>query len=226
MEECDVARVSWIYSHVPYYSSSEVQRILNNNPVEFGLLDNQPEFQELKLNNLKTKIIFRKKSGDPRLVLQHKFQLTYSRMNRRDFAILDNFLRFQRQTVYLKLYQFDAGHSTSPVVADAVECEPKGDGTYEEYFCPYCNLSDDSEDAVKTRVWVDEVLQPNDGSVYTIAHTTGVVTFATPLLSTNRVRMTYVWKPKVRVLSIDPKPTPGLAYGKSGYTPVVVMREL
>jgi hypothetical protein len=214
--------VSWIFSSTPYYSATEIDKILTRNPVEFGLLEGQPEINEYKCNNLEDKVVFRKKFGDPRVVQYHKFQLTYSKMPKIGVDIINSYMRFFGQTIYLKLWQFDAKYdAVSADVTGAVECWPIGDGTFYNYFAPYRNLA--SDETALTKVWVDGVLQTTG---YTIDYSEGKITFTTEQSEYSKVMMHFVWKPKVSIINLDPRPLAGQKYSEPRYAPVVILKEV
>lgn len=217
-----MARVSWLFYETPYYSATEVSKVLVNNPVEFTLLEGQPEFSEYKTNNLTEKIVFRKKYGDPRLVQYHKIQLSYSKMEKSGVDIVNNFMRYFGQSIYLKLWQFDAKYDSGRADDQgAVECWPIGDGTYYSYFTPYRNLADD--EAALTKVWVNGVLATTG---FTIDYEVGKITFTAQKTATDKVAMHFVWKPKVTILNFDPRPIVGQRFDKPKYTPVVILKEV
>lgn len=217
-----MARVAWVFSSTPYYSATSVQKSFEHNPVEFTLLEGQPEFAEYKGNNLKDIVVFRKKYADPRLIHYHKIQLAYSQVEKSVVNDLNYYQRFFGQTIYLKLWQFDAKYDS--VKADetgAVNCVPIGNGAYYKYFAPYRNLS--SEDASLTKVWKNGVLQSTG---FTVDYDEGSITFTTELASTDRVSMHFVWMPKVTILNLDPRPVVGQRYDKPKFTPVVIIKEV
>ncbi len=217
-----MARVSWEFSSIPYFSATAVEELFTRNPVEFTLLEGQPEFTEYKVNNMEDKTVFRKKYGDPRLVQFHKFQLAYSKVSKDVIDVFNNYMRFFGQTIYIKLWQFDAKYdSILATESGAVDCVPVGNGTYYEYFTPYRNLADD--EAALTKVWKNGVLQSTG---YTIDYEEGSVTFTTQLSSTDRVSMHFVWRPKVSVLNLDPRPIVGQRFDKPKYTPVIILKEV
>ena len=220
-----MAQLSWMLSSTPYYATSTVNEKLQNNPVEFFLVEGQPEFEEYKMNDLSKKVVFRRRTGDPRLVRHHKFQVTYPKMDRDAFEVLNNFTSFWGQTIYLKLWIFAARYDPTLTTSKyAAVCHPKGDGHYDEYFCPYRNLSDDTDDTTKTKVWVDGVLADSDD--YTIDYVDGKITFDTELTVTNKVQMHFVWRPAVTILSLDPRPNAGYSSDQMKYSPVVVFQEV
>jgi hypothetical protein len=219
-------RVAWVFSSTPYYSETAVDKIMEHNPVELFVQEGQPEFEEYKTNNTGVKTVFRKKADDPRLIHSHKLQLTYSQMTKLDFDLLNNYTRFWGQSIYLKLYQFDA-KDLDGTVKNAALCHPKGDGTYYDYFVPYRNLSNDSTDVEKTNVWAGtDSLTEVSSSDYTIDYADGKIAFDTEQSADTIVKMNYVWRPKVVVLQLDPRPVAGKAYEKPRYAPVIILREL
>ncbi|MFA5152890.1 MAG: hypothetical protein WC554_10045 [Clostridia bacterium] len=217
-----MARASWVFSSNPYYSATEVDKYLANNPVEFTLLEGQPEYTEYKTNNFEDKVVYRKRYGDPRLVRYHKLQLTYSKMKKEGVDILNTFMRYFGQSIYLRLWQFDAKYdSVKASSTGAVECWPKGDASYYDYFAPYRNLSDD--DASLTKVWVNDALVTTG---FTIDHDEGKITFTTELDDNDKVAMHFVWRPKVTILNLDPRPIPGQRFAEPRFTPVIVLKEV
>ncbi len=218
-----MAKVSWIFTSKPYYSpEANVNKVLANNPVEFTLLEGQPEFAEYKGNNLDDKVVYRKKYGDPRLVQYHKIQLSYSKMEKAGVDVINTYMRFFGQNIFLKLWQFDARYdSVATTEKGAVECWPKGDGTYYKYFAPYRNLA--SDEASETKVCKNGLVQATG---YTIDYDEGSITFSDQLDATDKVTMHFVWQPKVTILNFDPRPIPGQKYGEPKFTPVVILKEV
>ncbi|MFA5036894.1 MAG: hypothetical protein WC479_06935 [Candidatus Izemoplasmatales bacterium] len=218
-----MARVSWIFTSKPYYSpEADVNKVLANNPVEFTLLEGQPEFAEYKGNNLDDKVVYRKKYGDPRLVQYHKIQLAYSQMKKAGVDVINTYMRFFGQNIYLKLWQFDARYDS--IVSDtngAVECWPKGDDTYYKYFAPYRNLATD--EATNTKVWLNGLALDTG---FTIDYEEGSVTFDDERDPEDKVMMNFVWNPKVTILNFDPRPIPGQKFGEQRFTPVVILKEV
>jgi len=213
-----MAKVSWIFTSKPYYSpAANVNKILDRNPVEFTLLEGQPEFAEYKGNNLTDKVVYRKKYGDPRLVQYHKLQLSYSQLAKAGVDVINTYMRFFGQNIYLKLWQFDS----APTVATAAECWPRGDATYYKYFAPYRNLA--SDEAESTKVYVNG-LELSTG--FTIDYVEGSITFADQRDPVDKVAMSFVWNPKVTILNFDPRPIPGQKHGEPRFTPVVILKEV
>lgn len=214
-----MARASWTIE-----DESGTKVYLNRNPIQFQFIDVGPTIEEVDLLDLTKKVIFRKRTGDPRLVLQHKMQINFAKDDKNLFDLLNGYTMFWGRTAKLKLWQFDAHYDSGKADSTgAIRCMPKTSSDHKVFFCPFRHISDESSDVSLTKVWVNGALQ-NSG--YAIDYTEGKVTFASDQNPSAIIKMHFVWRPQIVFLKMDVNPLPGYRQYDQKYETTITVQEL
>lgn len=210
------ARTGWIFDG----------RELGANGVAVKITDNADETVFNGLDDTK-KVLFGKKSGDPRIVRNHTIELSFRSMNHELVNLIEQRKNFFGDAFYVKFYQYDY-RDVGKGGSDKYDAAPLKPATPSSSMCalwflPFRNISNDSGDG--PFLYVNGILTTSGISW---SYQEGSVLFSTAKSSSSDIRAYFVWKPKTVFIPSQTQivPIQGHSYKDMRYEIVCLLEEI